>query len=273
MKPERWRLADIDFGGIDRAAIADDALLSKIVFLASFIETGSDLYAGNLITYFADDAELSRWLRESWQPEEVQHGHALRAYAENVWPQIDWQRRFDGFFGAYARTCTVGELEPAPALELVARCMVETGTATFYGALRNYTREPVLKDLAGRIFADEVRHYKNFYHHFRIYQQRERHPRWAVGRTLLQRLAETRSSDGYYAYRELWDGDSAAEAKAFEADYDAFNRAFTALVQRHGPRAMSIRMGLKPLGLPSPVVGWLARHDAPMYALWRRLGG
>lgn len=271
--PSRWQLADIDFAGIDRTAIADDKLVSEVVLLASFIETGSDLYAGNLIAYFDGDADLARWLRESWQPEEVQHGHTLRAYAEAVWPAIDWPRRYDRFFASYSATCTVGLLEPAPALELVARCMVETGTATFYGALHNYAREPVLKDLAGRIFADEVRHYKHFYRHFRRYQQREQHSRWAIGRTLMQRLRETRTGDGYHAYREVRSAGDARDQPSLEADYRAFTAAFTALVERHGPREMSIRMGLKPLQLPAALLAWLVRHDASVYALWRRCGG
>jgi hypothetical protein len=269
----RWRLADIDFDGIDRSAVADDALAFRIVFLASFIETGSDLYAENLIEYFAGDAGLSRWLRQSWQPEEVQHGHALREYATRVWPEIDWQRRYDDFFAAYSSTCTLGSLEPAHALELAARCVVETGTSTFYSALADYVREPVLKDLAARIFADEVRHYKNFYFHFLRYNRREQHPRWRIARTLLRRLAETRTGDGYYAYRQLWDGRSASGATDFEAEYRAFSRTFGTFLRQHAPREMPVRMLLKPLQLPAALAAWLTRHHAPIYALWMGSGG
>jgi hypothetical protein len=273
VRPMRWRLDDIDFGRIDRCAIANDALAFRIVLLASFIETGSDLYAANLIEYFAGDAEVSRWLLESWQPEEVQHGNALRAYAARVWPAFDWQRRYDEFFAAYSRTCTVDDLEPAHALELAARCIVETGTSTLYSALHDYAREPVLKDLAGRIYADEVRHYRHFYRYFRRYQQRERHSRWRVGATLLRRLLETRASDGYCAYRQLWDGAATEDAAALEREYRAFTRSFTAFVRRHGPREMPFLMALKPLHLPPALAAWLARHSAPAYALWTSIGG
>ena len=54
----------------------------------------------------------------------------------------------------------------------------------------------MLKDLAARIFADEVRHYKHFYYHFRRYNRREHHSRLRIGRTLLRRLLETRSAMG-----------------------------------------------------------------------------
>ena len=267
-----WRIADIDFDGIDPAAIAGDAFAFRIVFLASFIETGSDLYAGNLVEYFADDAQVSDWLRDTWQREEVQHGTALRAYAERVWPEVDWQRTYDEFFAEYSRTCTVGGLAPARALELAARCIVEMGTSTFYSALHDYAREPVLKDLAARIFADEARHYKHFYRHFRLYQERERHSRWRIGRTLLARLLETRTGDGYHAFRQLRESGQPADAARVDADYRAFTRAFGAFIRRHGPREMPFRMALKPLQLPAPTVRWLVRHGAPAYALWSGWG-
>ncbi len=270
--PPHWRIADIDFDGIDRAAIAADRFAFRIVFLASFIETGADLYAGNLVEYFADDAEVSRWLRDTWQREEVRHGHALRAYAEHAWPEVDWQREYDGFFAEYSRTCTVDALEPARALELAARCIVEMGTSTFYSALRDYTREPVLKDLAARIFADEARHYKHFYRHFRRYQEHERHSRWRIGRTLLGRLLETRTGDGYHAFRQLQAGAKPGAAASLDAEYRAFTRAFAAFIRRHGPREMPFRMALKPLQLPAPAVRWLVRHGAPAYALWSGSG-
>ena len=109
----RWGLADIDFDGIHRPAIADDSMAFKIVVLASFIETGSDLYADNLIEHFAGDAEVSRWLGQSWKPEELQHGSALREYAARAWPEFDWKLKYEAFFSAYSRTCTVSDLEPA----------------------------------------------------------------------------------------------------------------------------------------------------------------
>jgi hypothetical protein len=43
---------------------------------------------------------------------------------------------------------------------VAARCVVETGTATFYRMLSELSREPVLKHLAAEISADELRHYK-----------------------------------------------------------------------------------------------------------------
>ena len=46
---------------------------------------------------------------------------------------------------------------------MIARCVVESGTSSYYSAIRDATEEPVLKEIAGRIAADEYRHYKLFY--------------------------------------------------------------------------------------------------------------
>ena len=47
--------------------------------------------------------------------------------------------------------------------EMIARCVVESGTSSYYSAIRDATDEPLLKEIAGRIAADEYRHYKLFY--------------------------------------------------------------------------------------------------------------
>jgi len=47
--------------------------------------------------------------------------------------------------------------------ELIARCVVETGTSSYYTAIADATDEPLLKTYAGHIASDELRHYKLFY--------------------------------------------------------------------------------------------------------------
>src|SRR6185312_3936868 len=57
--------------------------------------------------------------------------------------------------------------------ELIARCMVETGTTSYYTALAEATQEPVLHQICRHIAADEFRHFKLFYDHMRRYLGRE----------------------------------------------------------------------------------------------------
>ena len=128
----------------------------------------------------------------------------------------------------------------------------------------------MLKDLAARIFADEVRHYKVFYRHFRRYQASERHSRWRIGRTLLKRLRETRTGDGYHAFRELGEMSAGGASRDWEREYREFARAFGGFVREHAPREMSVRMGLRPLGLRPCVEDWITLHSAPVYAWWVR---
>ena len=88
--------------------------------------------------------------------------------------------------------------------ELVARCVVETGTTTYYETLRNLATEPVLADLANRIRTDEVQHYKYFFQYFRKLQASQKLSRARIAAVLYKRLAEMRESDSDVALRHVW---------------------------------------------------------------------
>ena len=47
--------------------------------------------------------------------------------------------------------------------------MVEIGTSSYYTALADATKEPVLQIICRQIAADEFRHFKLFYDHLRRY--------------------------------------------------------------------------------------------------------
>ena len=152
-----WRIEDIDLSRIDRRKAASNEHLLLLLCAASFIESGTDLYTSNLSTYFNDDPEVSSWLNNEWEPEEMQHGRALKTYINHVWPEFDWDTAFKNFFAEYSLTCSVEDFEKTRALEMVARCVVETGTATLYRAINECSDEPVLKQLTDNIRIDEVR--------------------------------------------------------------------------------------------------------------------
>lgn len=125
-----WTLTDIDLQRTERECVRDGWLTYYLVASASFIETAADLYTSNLMLHFPDP--LARdWLSKRWQQEELQYGRALRAYTEAAWPDLDWQEGYAGFFEEYSQLCTMEQLEGSRALGMAARCMVETGTATF----------------------------------------------------------------------------------------------------------------------------------------------
>jgi hypothetical protein len=247
-----WRIEDIDLNRIDRARAAHNEDLFLVLSAASFIESGSDLYTSNLVSYFNDDPEVSDWLNTHWEREELQHGRALKAYINHVWPEFDWDRAFDSFFAEYSLTCTVEEFERTRALEMVARCVVETGTATLYRAIGDFSDEPVLKEITGNIRTDEVRHYKNFFKFFKKYNKIEGNGRLAVLGALTRRLLEIKNDDSEIALRHVF---------KFRYPHETGNRdhhrqktaRINALVRRNLSADMCIKMLLKPLNLPARI--------------------
>jgi hypothetical protein len=244
-----WRIEDIDLTRIDQRAATADEDLMLLLCASSFIESGSDLYTSNLSTYFGDDSEVSAWLNGHWEHEELQHGRALRAYIEHVWPDFDWDLAFKNFFEEYSKTCSIEGFEKSRALEMVARCVVETGTATLYRAISELSTEPVLKELTGLIRADEVRHYKHFFKYFRKYNEREGHGRIAVLGALARRVVEIKSEDSEIALRHAFAirYPDRAQDKAYLKQKCA---RVNALVRRNLSADMCVKMLLKPLDLP-----------------------
>jgi rubrerythrin len=248
-----WSVNAIAYRDLAREVVEDDELLFQIVASASFIEITSDLYTENLISYFRDNPDLVDWLAHRWAPEELQHGTALKRYVETVWPDFDWQRAYEGFLAEFSRCCSVENLAPTRALEMVARCVVETGTASFYRMLADLTPEPVLREIATNIAADEVRHYKNFYYFFRRYRDTESLGRTAVLRTLWDRVQEVDAEDAYIAFKHVFLV-SKPDAEFRSADYKAFRRGIRRIARDRFPYGMALKMFLKPLDL-APAIG------------------
>jgi hypothetical protein len=132
--------------------------------------------------------------------------------------------------------------------ELIARCIVETGTSSYYSALAEASDEPVFAEICRRIAADEFRHYKLFYEHMRRYLQRERIGAVGRARIGLGRLLEAGDDELACAY-------FAANAPA-DARYDRrrWSRAYARrayAVYRPSHVARGLAMALKAVGLPA----------------------
>lgn len=243
-------VSSLDLSGLRPELIRDDDEMFLLATSASFIESGSDTYTGNLVEFFAGDADVTQWLRDRWESEELSHGRALRAYVERVWPELDWQAAYDGFFADYAKLCTLQSLEATRGQEMAARCVVEMGTTVYYTALHEACREPVMRDLAWRIRSDEVNHYKHFYAFFQKYRERERLGRGRVLAALVRRALELRSEDATIALRHAtaWRRRSRPGAPA-NASLEAMAQRAIGVVNRHLPIDLAVRMLLKPLQL------------------------
>ncbi|MDL2337840.1 MAG: ferritin-like domain-containing protein [Pseudomonadota bacterium] len=247
-EPVGWRLEDIDFAAIDPVLANENEALLLLLVASSFIESGTRLYASNLVVHFEGDHEVSAWLAEHWEPEELQHGRALRAYVACVWPSFDWDRAYVDFIQAYRPLCTMGKLEARRGLEMAARCVVETGTTTLYRAIHHRVREPVLRTLLRHISEDELQHYKHFFRYFRNYQQQERSSRAAVFGALIRRTAEISREDTdiglRYACAERCRGTTHAPLP-----FDELQRAVRALLRSSVPIGLAGAMWLRPLQL------------------------
>ena len=244
-----WSLTDIPYAAIEKEKIIGNTDWFYLLAGASFVETLSDLYTRNLVEYYQENVGATTWLRQEWEMEEVQHGHALRRYVLFVWPDFDWERAYQGFVAAYAPYCRTALLGPTHALEMASRCVVETGTASFYTMIQAASPEPVLRQIAAHIRADEVHHYKYFYRIFRQYQAAEKNSRWRIGRELWKRVAEAEQEDSYLAIKNAFEVKNPGE-KFFIEDFAAFRKRIGGWVDRYYPFDMAIKMLLKPVALP-----------------------
>ena len=267
----RWNADEIDLSAVD-PAIADDEDWFFRIAVASFVESASDLYTRNLVTYFAAEPRIAGWLEATWMHEELQHGRALRRYLERVWPAFDWPGAYARFLDEYAPLSSPERYRPTPALELAARCAVETGTSAYYRMLRDLAPEPRLREILGRIAADEVVHYKHFLHYLRQLRhggggrdgtdrtegpdlaRRDPCSRAQVFRAIVGRLQETHSEDGWIAFRHAYGARhprAAADVAAVRHEYRRFVAATRRAARAAFPHRMVAGMIVAPLDLPA----------------------
>jgi hypothetical protein len=247
-----WSIDDVPYHALERARVKDNEFFFHIVASAAFVELTSDVYTRNLCEFFRGEADVVDWLEHDWETDELQHGETLKRYVQTAWPDFNWDSAYGSFLSEFQGFCSVGRLAKTPALEMAARCVVETGTATFYRGLADASPEPVLRTIAAAISTDEVRHYKHFYRFFLRYREREHLSRIAVARTLWTRMDEIDTEDAFYAFKHVYLASNPC-AEFHQNVYSAFRAQVRPLVVRHFPHRMASKMLLKPLGLSAPV--------------------
>lgn len=246
-----WTLEQIPWSSFDPAKVDPD--LVKVVKAAAMVEYNGGDYAAYLCGVFQGDAAFQSVIRD-WAEEEVQHGAALARWARLADPAFDFADCFKRFSDGYkVPVDATASLRGSRAGELVARCIVETGTSSYYTALMEATDEPVLKAICKRIAADELRHYKLFYQHLDRYLQLDRIGAWKRVRIALSRITESEDDELAYAYYAANHSSESYERRRFTRAYA--RRAYCYYQPRHVERAMA--MVLKATGL-NPT-GWLNR--------------
>ena len=242
-----WTLDQIPWSSFDPGKADPD--LVKVVKAAALVEYNGGDYAAYLCGIFQDDAPFQALIRD-WALEEVQHGAALARWAKLADPSFDFDACFKRFTDGYQ--VPVGEtasVRGSRAGELVARCIVETGTSSYYTALAEATDEPALKAICRRIAADELRHYKLFYQHLDAYLQLDRIGPWKRVKIAFSRITESEDDELAYAYYAANHPGEIYERKRFTRAYA--RRAYRFYQRRHVERAMAMVLkatGLNPTG-------------------------
>lgn len=230
---KRWTLEDIPWDKFDRTKVDPETM--AIVKAASMVEHNSGDYGAYLGRVFHDDPEFQS-AASGWSEEEVQHGLALRRWAELADSDFDFDKAFGNFRDAYHAEDGFGlaadlaeSNRGSRSRELIYRCVVETATSSFYSALYDSVDEPVLKEICRNIATDEIHHYKLFYRNLKHYRDLDRLS--GLSRLTSTFRCVTEYSDDIVAYAYFAANDVAGpyDRKAFS---DAYERR---AVRLYGP--------------------------------------
>lgn len=259
-----WTLEDIPWDRFEAEKV--DPHILRVAKAASMVELNGGDYADYLCNVFGDDPAVQRLARD-WAQEEVQHGRALGRWACLADPGFDLESAFARFTAGYRLDVEATQsVRGSRVGELVARCIVEVGTSSFYAALGEASEEPVFVEVCRRIAADELRHYRMFYKALKRYLEHEEVGRLRRVLVALGRIFESEDDELAYAH-------FAANAEAEEtyerrrhADFMA-GATYGHYQRKHIDRVVA--MTLKAAGL-DPQAAWAPWMSRLAYRLLQR---
>ncbi|MFA7431615.1 MAG: ferritin-like domain-containing protein [Rhodospirillaceae bacterium] len=244
-----WTLDDIPWSEFDPARVNPQIL--AVVKAASLVERNAADYTEYLGNVFRDDPEFQAHVAD-WRVEEERHGDVLGRWAEMADPTFSFDVALQRFRAGFSIDMGAQDsIRGSITGELIARCIVETGTSSFYSALRDSTDEPVLRAICHRIAGDEFRHYKLFLDTMRVYQAREKVAGWRRLMVAVGRIKESEDDELAFAYHAANDPvDAPYDRVTASTNYGA--RAFACYRPHHVERATNMVLkaaGLKTHGL------------------------
>lgn len=254
----RWSLDDINWDAFEGSKVDPDLL--KAVKAAAMVEYNATDYVTYLCNVFNDRPDIQQMIVQ-WGDEEIQHGAALGRWCEIADPGFKMADAFERFLDIYRIPLDVDEsVRGSRAGELVARCVVESGTSSFYTAIKEATDEPVLKQIAQKIAADEWSHYKLFLD--ALDDLDEKPSMWEKAKVALLRINEADDDElasAYFAANTVAGDGAIYDRKKYAAAYEA--RALVLYQRQHTNKLISMiakTIGLTPHGrfmkLIKPVV-------------------
>jgi rubrerythrin len=243
---KHWRIEDVAWDQFDPARL--DPSIVALVKAAAMVERNGVDYGTYLNRVFHDDPAF-RAAADTWSVEEVQHGDALGRWAMLADPTWNYEEAFQRYKEGYHLPLLDAEtsVRGSRSGELIARCIVESGTSSYYSALADAAEEPVLRDICRLIAADEFRHFKLFYDHLKRYLRREKIGLLRRLRIALGRVGESEDDELAYAFH------CSNDEPGMQYDHNRciagyMSRAMAAYRYRHLERG--IGMILKAIGLP-----------------------
>ena len=257
-----WSLEDIPWDRFDGSKVNPEIV--PVVKAASMVEYNAGDYRRYLHNVFDGDRRLQAALK-GWSAEEIQHGRALGKWAELADPGFDFESSFHRFVANFNFPLDVSHsVRGSRTGELLARCMVETGTNSFYSALADSTDEPVLKEVCRRIAEDELAHYYLFLSYMRRYLENEGLTFCGRLRVAFARISETEDEELASAY---WAANRPGEHFERRPNSVAYARAALKYYRPAHVRRM-VEMIFGALGLnPSGLLGWMATRAARAF-IW-----
>jgi hypothetical protein len=263
---KHWRIEQVAWDRFDPSTLDPDVV--PLVKAAAMVERNGDDYALYLKSVFRDDPDFQQ-AAENWAVEEIQHGDALGKWAMLADPAWDFHAAFARYRESFKiDTKADASIRGSRTGELIARCMVETGTSSYYTALGEASQEPVLQEICRQIAADEYRHFKLFYDHMKRYLARENLTFVQRLKVAAGRIGESEDDELAYAYH------CGNEPLGTPYDHDRciaayMGRAMNHYRFRHVERGMGMifkSIGLEPRGRLSD----LAAKGAWRLLQWRR---
>jgi len=256
---KHWTLDDIPWDSFDPLKVDPEML--RIVKGAALVEHNGSVYAEYLSNVFFDDSDFQTAAKR-WGAEEVQHGKALVQWIKLADPNFDFRSRFKDFSSKITLPTTADKsVRGSRCSELVARCMVEVGTSSYYTALREASTEPVLREICRNIARDEIRHYKLFYSHMVRYREIER---LGIIRRILvgvSRISESEDDELAYAYYAANNSGEKYDRKQCVRAY--MSRAYGFYRPHHVERGITLTfkaVGIKPHSKLAAITAKIACH-------------
>ena len=224
----------------------EDAFTFYSMTVISFLESAVPNYVDNLQPFYADSPETTRWLHETWLPEESAHGRLTKEYVEHQWPEFQWAEAYEAFLQLYVPRCSHPLLRPSRSLEALARCVTETEATMVYRCLAEYSHDPQLRSMLQEMSGDEIRHYTFFRDLFHKHDSADRHSFWRKAQTVLARSELVKNEDLSIAFEPLNQSWTSTQPFA-PLSYVEFMARASEVMSKHFPVEAAKRMLFRPL--------------------------